>query len=107
ALLGLTVGTYPEQFESMVVDAEAGLAGHIAHDGSQTGVVDLDRPPASRADDVMVMGGLATDVGVVAVREVQAFDGADPFEEVEGAEDGGAPDSGVCRACRSDKLGGR
>ena len=82
----------------MIVDPEPGLAGDIADDRAQAGVVDLAGPPAARADDVVVMGGLAADVGVLAVRQVETFDGADPLEEVEGAEDGGAPDGGAA-AC--------
>ena len=31
---------------------------------------------------------------MLAVRQVETFDGADPLEEVEGAEDGGPPDGG-------------
>ena len=46
----------------------------------------------------MVMGRLAADVGVLAVRQVQAFDGAQLFEQLEGPEDGGPPDAGL-RSC--------
>ena len=48
-------------------------------------------PPAARADDVVVVGRLAADVGVLAGREVEALDGADLLEELERAEDGRRP----------------
>ena len=77
----------------MIVDPEPGLPGDIADDGAQTGVVDLGGPPAARADDVVVVGRLASDVRVLASREVETFDGADPLQELERAEDRGAPDA--------------
>ena len=81
----------------MVVDPEAGLARDVLDDRAQAGVVDLGRPPAARADDVVVVGRLAADVGVLAGREVETFDGADLLEELERAEDGGAPDAEAAR----------
>ena len=107
ALGCLAVRTDPEQLEAVIVDPEAGLAGDIANDRAQAGVVDLAGPPAARADDMVVMRGLAADVGVLAVRQVETFDGADPFEQVEGAEDGGPPDGGTGGLRGGDQLGGR
>ena len=91
----------------MIVDPESGLAGDVADDRAQAGVVDLAGPPAARADDVVVMRGLAADVGVLAVRQVETFDGADAFEQVERAEDGGPPDGGTGCLRGGDQLGGR
>ena len=56
--------------------------------------------------DVVVVGRLAADVGMLAGREVEAFDGADLLEELERAEDGGAPDGGTALLGRGDQLGG-
>ena len=103
----LAVRTDPEQLEAVIVDPEAGLAGDVADDRAQAGVVDLAGPPAARADDVVVMRGLAADVGVFAVRQVETFDGADPLEELERAEDGGPPDGGTGCLRGGDQLGGR
>ena len=73
----------PEQLEAVIVDPVAGLAGDIADDRPQTGIVDLAGPAAARADDVVVVGRLAADVGVLAGRQIEAFDGAEPLEELE------------------------
>ena len=91
----------------MVVDPEPGLASDILDDGSQAGIVDLGGPPAARADDVVVMRRLAADIGVLAGREVETFDGADVLQELERAEDGGPPDGGAALLGRGDQLGGR
>ena len=61
------------------------------------GVVDLARPAAARADDVVVVGRLTADVGVLAGRQVEPFDGTELLEDLERAEHRGAPDArGVC-----------
>ncbi len=99
--------TDPEQLESVIVDPEPGLAGDVADDRAQARVVDLAGPPTARADHVMVMRGLAADVGVLAVRQVEPFDCAEPFQEVEGPEDGGPPDGGPGCLRGRHQLGGR
>ena len=67
----------------MIVDAVAGSARHVADDRAKSGVVDLVRPPAPGTDHVVVVGGLAADVGVLARREVQALHGSQLLENLE------------------------
>ena len=52
---------------------------------------------------MVVVRGLASDIGVIPVRQVETFDGADLLEEVEGSKDGGTPDGGTgsCAAVTS------
>jgi len=48
------------------VHAETRLAADVADDGPKTRIVDLVGAAAARADDVVVMDGIAADVGVLA-----------------------------------------
>ena len=99
--------TQAEELESVVVDPVAGLSGDLANDRPQTGVVDPGRPPAARADDVMMVRRLAADVGMLAGRQVQPFDGAELGEDLERPEDRRPPDAETPGSRRDDQLGGR
>ena len=103
----LTVWADTEQLEAVIIDPEAGLTGDVAHHRAQAGIVDLTGPPAARADHVVVMHGLAADVGVIPIRQVETFDSADLLEKIKGAEHRGPPDGGTgcLRGC--DQVGGR
>jgi hypothetical protein len=57
------------------VDAIAGLPLDLLDHGAEAGVLDLGRAAAARADDMMMVGGLATDVRVLTGRQVEALDG--------------------------------
>ena len=50
----------------MLVHAKSCLAADFADDRPEPRVVDLVGPAAARADDVVVMDGIAPDVGVLA-----------------------------------------
>jgi hypothetical protein len=91
----------------MLVDAIPGATGDLAHDDPQTCVVDLARPTAARTDDVVVMRALAHDVGVFTGRQVQAFHGAELFEDLQRPEDRRAPDpESLCPGIGQEVSGG-
>src|SRR5262245_1358106 len=76
----------PEQLEPVAVDPITGPALDRADDVPDPGVVDLGRPAAALADDVVVMGRLAADIGVITVRQVDPLDDVQLVEGVEGPE---------------------
>ena len=49
----------------------------------------------------------ACDIGVLAVREVDALDGADSLEHLDHAEDGGPPDAKTALLDVGQEVGGR
>ena len=53
------------------------------------------------------MERLAADVGVLAGRQVETFDGADPLEHLQRPEDRRAADTQATDVCLGDQLGGR
>jgi len=88
----------------VLVDAKPGLASDLADDWPQPGIVDLTGSPAARADDVVMVSGLAADVCVLAGREVETLDGTDPLQDLEGPEDRGAANGRSLRPGGFDKL---
>ena len=76
----------------MAVDVEARPALHLSGDLGEPGVVELDGAAAAGADDVMVMGGFARDVRVLARGQVKAFHQPQVGEQLQRAEDRRAPD---------------
>ena len=90
---GLAIRTQPEQLEPVVFDPEPPPAGEFAHDLPQAGVLDLRRAAAARTHDVVVVGGRAGDVCVLAVRQVEPLDDPELGEQVEGAEQRRATDA--------------
>ena len=85
-------GAATEQLEPVAVDAEAGPPLDRPDDVADPAVVDLGRPPASLADDVVVVGRFAPDVGVLAVRQVEPLDDVQLAERVQGPEHRRPPD---------------
>ncbi len=77
----------------MRVDLVARPSRHLPGDGSHPAVTDLDRPPAARADDVVVMGRLAGDVRVLPAGKVQPLQQAELLEQLERPENGCAADA--------------
>ena len=71
----------------MRVDGVARPALDLLDHGPQAPVVHLGRPAAALADHVVVVGGLAEHIGVLAVGHVQAFDQAQVQEHLERPED--------------------
>jgi nicotinamidase/pyrazinamidase len=68
-------------------DRVSAAARHLRRNGGQAGVLDFGHPAAGAADDVMVMGGLAGDIGVLTGRQVDAFERLELGEQVERAKD--------------------
>ncbi len=73
-LAGLARRTQAEHLQPVVVDAIARPPGDVLDDGAQARVGDRIAPTAAGADDVVVVGGLAADVGVLARGQVEPFD---------------------------------
>jgi hypothetical protein len=87
-----TLGAQAEQLDPMRVDDVAGPRLDLAGHGLHPAVLDLRATTTALADDVVVVGRLADDVGVVATGEVEALDEAELLEQFEGAEDRGPAD---------------
>lgn len=54
----------------------------------------------------MVMGRLASDIGVLPGREIQPLDGADVLQDLKRSEDRGSADTKPASSCRLDEAGG-
>ena len=91
----------------MLVHAKSRLARDITNHLPEAGVVDLVGPATSRADDVMVVDGIAADVCVLAGRQVEALDRSETLEDLERPEDRRAADAETPRLCLGDELGCR
>src|SRR5690349_9988355 len=99
-------GAPPEQFETVAVDREPGPPLDRPDDVADPAIVDLGRAPAVLADHVVVMGRLAGDVGVVAVREVDPLDDVELHERVNRPEDGRPPDAQAAGLRVREEVGG-
>lgn len=91
----------------MVVHPKAGPAGDLAHDRAQSRIVDLGRPTAARADDVMVMDRLAAYVRMRTARQVEPLHGAQIRQDLERPEDRRPADADPMRAGVRDEVGRR
>lgn len=91
----------------MLVNAVAGSTGDLANHNAQSRVVDLARPSAAGADNVVMVGPLANHVRVIARGKVQSFDSAEFHEDVQGSEDGGTPGTESSGSGLSYELSGR
>jgi hypothetical protein len=102
----------------VVVDPIAGPSLDIAYDRAPSGIVDVTARPTVRAHDVVMVNGLAGDVGVLTGRQIESFDGVQVGQDVQGPEDrrpadAEAPSMGVCdqigrgerTVLRSDEVG--
>ena len=78
----------PKSSTPVGVDAEPGQALDLGDGVVEARVGDLGRPPAARADDVMVMRAGARDVGMIATREIEPLHHAELDEQIQGAEQG-------------------
>ena len=88
------------------MNLEARASGRLSGDGVNAAVIDLRDCTARDADQVMVMGGLAWDVGVSTVGEVNSFDEVLIGEEFEKTEDGGAPNTEAPLLGVGEEVGG-
>lgn len=91
----------------MLVHSKSRLARDSTNHLPEAGVVDLVGPATSRADDVMVVDGIAADVCVLAGRQVEALDRAETLEDLERPEDRRAADPEASSPCLGDELGSR
>lgn len=90
----------------MDVDPIAAAIADLGHDGLQPAVVDLDRPSAFAAHDVvMVFPWRARDVGVLTARQVDALERAALGEEVERSEHRCSSDGDAAPASVSEQVG--
>ncbi len=97
-----------EQLEAVGVDRVAAAAGDLAHDRLKAAVLHLDRPAAAPAHDVVVMLlRLTRDVGMVAIRQVEALQRTELGEEIQVAKERGAADGHVTSRCFVQQVGGR
>lgn len=88
----------------MIVDPVPGAPGDVAYDGAQAGVVDVLAPATARAHDMVVVARLAGHVGVLAGRQVDAFDEVEVGQHLQGPEDGRAPDGEATLTGRIDEI---
>ena len=79
----------------MAADLVAGPLGDLLREGTDPAIVDLGAPSAAGADDVMVMGRFADDVGVLSGGEIDPLHDTEREEELERTEDGRPPDPGA------------
>ena len=80
---GPTVPAQTEQLEPMSVDPEPASALDIPDGPAEPRVIDLRRPAAARAHDVVVMDGGTWDVRMLAGREVEARDDPELDQELQ------------------------
>ena len=88
------------------MNLEARASGRLSGDGVNAAVIDLRDCTARDADQVMVMGWLARNIGVSAVGEVNSFDEVLVSEEFEETEDGGAPNAEAALLGVGEEVGG-
>lgn len=77
----------------MLVHPEPRPARDLVNDRAEAGIVDLARPAAPGAHDMMMVGSLAGHVGVVATREIDSLDATHRFKSLESPEDRGPADA--------------
>ncbi len=90
---GLAGGTNPVQLEPVGLDDVARMSSHLIDHVLEAVILRLVGPAAPRADDVVVMGRFAWNIGVLAGRQIQALQDLQVREQVKCAEDGGPTDA--------------
>ena len=91
----------------MLIHAVPRPVRDLRDDGAQAGVLDLVSPTAARADDMVVVGRLAADIGVLPGRQVQPLDGAEILEDLQGSKDRRPADAEPSHSRCLDEAGGR
>src|SRR5436853_286519 len=92
---GAAGATDPVEVEGGVVDPKAARPDDRLSQGSDRLLVELFHVPARSADQVVVMAGLAPDVGRDVAGPLEPLSQAGVDQHVQGSEDGGAADVGV------------
>jgi len=90
----------------MGLNLEARASSGFSGDGIDTAVINLGDCAARDADQVMVVGRLAGNIGMSAIGQVNALDKVLIGEEFEETEDGGAPDTEVALIGIGEKVCG-
>src|SRR6266566_4272530 len=85
--LGLAVPAEPEQLEPVGIDAVTASAGDLGHGFGNAAVLDVRRPPAARADDMVVVRPSARDVGVLAAGQLETLYDVQLAQQVQGAKE--------------------
>jgi hypothetical protein len=93
----------------MRLDFKARASGGFRSDGVDAAVIDLGDCTARDADQVMVVGWFARDVGMSAVGKVNPFNQVLVGEEFKETEDSGAPNAeaaliGICNEVGSGEV---
>ena len=96
-----------EQLKPVAVDPEAGSSGDLGDRLRDAAVLRLRRPPAARADNVVVMGTGAGNVGVLTCREVQPLDYLELRQQFERPEEGRPADSDAAVTNEALEIGRR
>ena len=104
---GMAGRAQTEELDAVLVDPVAGPLGDLLGDGLDPAIVDVGALAAVRADDVVVVLGLADDVGVLAGWQVDPLDDAELLEQLQGAEHGGPADARSLRVSVGHEVRGR
>ena len=92
----------------MGLDPISVAAADLFHQAGQLAVGDVDATAATGADEmVVVLGRIAQDVGVRAVRQVQALDDAQAGKQLQGSEYRGPTYLGLPQPCPAQEIRGR
>ena len=95
----------PEQLEPVGVDPIAAPPGDLGDRLGDAAVLDLRRPAAARADDVVVVGAGAGHVGVLAGRQIEALDDPELGQQVQRPEERRPADPEPAVAGRGLEIG--
>jgi len=85
---------------------KARASGGLSSNGVNAAVINLGDCTARDADQVMVVGGFARDVGMSAVGQVNPLDEVLVGEEFKETEDGGAPNAEAALIGICNEVGG-
>ena len=89
----------------MRLNFKARASGGFGSNGVDAAVIDLRDCTARDADQVMVMGGFAWDVGVSTVGQINPLDEVLVGEEFKETEDGGAPNAKAALVSICNQVG--
>lgn len=89
----------------MRIDPKSGPTSDLTDDEPKPGILDLRRPPASGAHDVVVMSGRTRNVRVFTIGQVDPLHDAELQHGLDGAEHGRPAYAEAARPGLRDKLG--
>jgi hypothetical protein len=89
AILLLAGRAEPEQLDAVTIDLVSSAPGHLCQDRRHAQVLEIDRTLAASTNQVVMMAArVASNVRVVAVREVEPLNDAEAGQDFERPEDG-------------------